>query len=91
MPDHLKSETITYKKALAGLLLDYQKQIFYFIKRLEKPVVSSYFINKSVRFLRNNLNVEPPKGFRNWSQEEKLAFAKDKLNRPLRICGMVKT
>ena len=90
VPDHLKSETITYKKALAGLLLDYQKQIFYFIKRLEKPVVSSYFINKSVRFLRNNLNVEPPKGFRNWSQEEKLAFAKAKLNRPLRICGMVK-
>jgi hypothetical protein len=90
VPDHLKSETITYKKALAGLLLDYQKQIFYFLKRLEKPAPSHYFVSKSIRFLRNNLNIEPPKGFRNWSPEEKLAFAKDKLNRPLRICGMVK-
>ncbi|MFN8429726.1 MAG: DUF4301 family protein [Spirosomataceae bacterium] len=90
VPDHLKSETITYKKALAGLLLDYQKQIFYFLKRLEKPAPSHYFVNKAIRFLRNNLNIEPPKGFRNWSPEEKLSFAKDKLNRPLRICGMVK-
>lgn len=90
VPDHLKSETITYKKALAGLLLDYQKQIFYFLKRLEKPAPSHYFVSKSIRFLRNNLNIEPPKGFRNWSPEEKLVFAKDKLNRPLRICGMVK-
>ncbi len=90
VPDHLKSETILYKKALAGLLLSFQKQIFYFLKRLEKPEPSVYMVNKAIRFIKENLSVETPKGFRNWSPEEKYEFAISKLDRPLRICGMVK-
>lgn len=89
VPDHLKSDTILYKKALAGLLLSYQKQIFYFLKRLQKPEPSTYMVNKAVRFIRETLNVETPKGFRNWSAEQKLGFALSKLDRPLRVCGMV--
>lgn len=90
VPDHLKEETVTYKKALAGLLLDYQKKIFYLIKRLEKPEPSVFMINKAARFLKNELNVDPPKGFRLWPAEEKLKFVLTKLKRPLRVCGMVK-
>jgi hypothetical protein len=90
VPDHLKNETILYKKALAGLLLSFQKQIFYFLKRLEKPEPSVYMVNKAVRFIKENLSVETPKGFRNWPAEEKYKFAISKLNRPLRVCGMVK-
>jgi hypothetical protein len=90
VPDHLKSETILYKKALAGLLLSFQKQIFYFLKRLEKPNPSVYMVNKAIKFIKENLSVETPKGFRNWSPEDKYQFAMAKLNRPLRICGMVK-
>ncbi len=90
VPDHLKAETIAYKKALAGLLLYYRKQIFNFAKRLDKPDVSTYMVNKALRFLKEELSVEPPKGFRNRSAEEKLAYARTKLNRPLRVCGMVK-
>jgi hypothetical protein len=90
VPDHLKAETVTYKKALAGVLLEYQKTVFSLIKNLEKEEASSYMINKAVRFLRNALNVEPPKGFRLWKIEDKRAFALAKLRRPLRVCGMVK-
>ncbi|MCP9769520.1 DUF4301 family protein [Lacihabitans sp. LS3-19] len=90
VPDHLKNETITYKKALAGLLLDYQKQIFYFLKRLQKPKPTTYMVNKAVKFIRETLNVETPKGFRLWIPEQKLQFALSKLDRPLRVCGMVK-
>lgn len=90
VPDYLKEETINYKKALAGILLDYQRQIFRFIKYLVKPSPSTYMLNKSVRFLRRELNIETPKGFRLWAKEDKLAFALTKLRRPLRVCGMVK-
>ena len=90
VPDHLKGETILYKKALAGLLLSYQKEIFYFLKRLEKPNPSVYMVNKAIKYIKENLSVETPKGFRNWSPEEKHKFAVSKLDRPLRICGMVK-
>lgn len=90
VPDHLKAETVIYKKALAGVLLKIQKDIFYYLKRLEKPEVSVYMLNKALRFVRTSLNVEPPKGFRAWSYDDKLAYALSKLNRPLRVCGMVK-
>ncbi len=90
VPDHLKKETVIYKKALAGLLLDYQKKIFYLVKRLEKPEPSAFMINKAARFLKNELNIDPPKGFRLWSGDDKLAFVLGKLRRPLRVCGMVK-
>lgn len=90
VPDYLKAETVTYKKALAGLLLDYQKKIFSIVKRLEKPEVSGFMINKAARLLKNELNVEPPKGFRMWPQEDKRKYVLEKLNRPLRVCGMVK-
>lgn len=89
VPDHLKDVTIQYKKALAGLLLKTQKQLFNFAKRLDKPEVSSYTRQKALAFLKNELNVIPPKGFRNWSEEEKLNFVKSKINRPIRVCGMV--
>jgi hypothetical protein len=90
VPDHLKPETIKYKKALAGLLLSYQKQLFNFAKRLDKAEISDYTRQKALSFLKNEMNVVPPKGFRNWSSEDKLAYAKSKINRPIRVCGMVK-
>ncbi|SOE20652.1 protein of unknown function [Spirosomataceae bacterium TFI 002] len=89
VPDHLKEPTITYKKALAGLLLSYRKTLFNFAKRLDKDEVSTYTLNKSLRFLKTELDVKPPKGFRSWSFEDKLAYAKSKINRPIRVCGMV--
>ncbi len=90
VPDHLKTETISYKKALAGVLLSYQKKIFNFARRLDKPEVSDYTRQKALSFIKNELNVTPPAGFRNWADADKLAYARAKINRPIRVCGMVK-
>lgn len=89
VPDHLKGETVIYKKALAGILIATKKQIAAYLKRLNKPEVTAYMVQKVARFLRDDLCIEPPKGYRNWSFEEKLAYCKQKLNRPIRVCGMV--
>lgn len=90
VPDHIKEETIKYKKALAGLLLSYQKQVFTLLRRLDKPEPSPYMVNKCLRYIKTTLCVVPPKGIRNWPFEDKLNYAKTKLSRPFRICGMVK-
>lgn len=90
VPDHLKEATVLYKKALAGLLLQTQKQLFKFAKRLEKTEVTTYTVQQVARFLKNDLGILPPKGFRAWTAEEKLAYVRQKVNRPLRVCGMVK-
>ncbi len=36
VPDHLKEDTVNYKKALAGKLLEYQERIFYYLSILEQ-------------------------------------------------------
>ena len=88
VPDHLKDDTYTYKKALAGVLLHYQKRIFDYLGKLENA--DAALINEVDLFLRNELATFQPDGYNEWSEAEKLEYLKTKLNRPLRVCGMVK-
>lgn len=90
VPDHLKAETIKYKKALAGVLLDAQRQIFSLIKRLEKNTPTAEMVDKAIRIMKDMLNIEPPKGFKTWDVDAKVNYVLSKLKRPLRVCGMVK-
>lgn len=88
VPDHLKDTTVTYKKALAGVLLDYQAAIFSYIERLDQEVNAGVLLELD-DFFQNKLCVLPPQEFESWSDEEKAAYFRKKLERPLRVCGMV--
>jgi hypothetical protein len=93
VPDRLKQVTVDYKKALAGILLKYQEKIFRYQKQLnERDSVSleSGFLAEAANFLENTLNVKPPGSQYYTEKEELLYYLKEKYNRPLRVCGMVK-
>jgi hypothetical protein len=87
--DRVKADTITYKKALAGLLIDYQQKIFHYLKMLEKPnELSSDTLKEISGFLSNELGTTvQAKLLDNHNQAVQYLFGK--LNRPLRVCGMV--
>jgi len=87
IPDKIKEDTITYKKALAGTLLKVQEQIFSYLRILDSGATSE-LEDKMMKFLQDDLKIKNIPEFR--TTEEKLAYLKQKLNRPLRICGMVK-
>ncbi|MGB0198732.1 MAG: DUF4301 family protein [Flavobacteriaceae bacterium] len=70
-----------YKKMLAGCMLDIQKQIFDHLEKLD----AGASIIEAKNFLKNQLQMEIPK----LSQSEERAFVINKLNRPIRVCGMV--
>ncbi|QRR02879.1 DUF4301 family protein [Dyadobacter sandarakinus] len=89
VPDHLKNDTITYKKALAGIVIRYQKLLFKYLEKL-KTSADPALLAELDTFLRNELCVMPPAGFESFSEDEKKAYFIEKLNRPLRVCGMVK-
>lgn len=77
LPDTLKPEAITYKKALAGVLLKYQEAIFDLLRKHEAG---------------ENISVEGKKlldriGIKGAFSESEIV---DLLNRPIRVCGMVK-
>lgn len=83
VPDSLKTDTILYKKALAGVLLSYQERIFGYLHILESGKCDGDKVNEIKDFIENNLCYRKPGKL---SKEELFTI----LNRPIRVCGMVK-
>ncbi|MGV9003032.1 DUF4301 family protein [Flavobacterium sp.] len=83
-------EIALYKKALAGKLIEIQKQIHYYLKAIDAHEIDENQLNELVDFMYNKLNMRLYEGFDKYTFENKIESIKNKLNRPLRVCGMVK-
>ncbi len=81
--------TFEYKKYLGGILVKYQAKIFDYLREMAKNSSES-LINEVKNFLEKELCVLLPAEFNNFSQEKKIEYLRNKLNRPIRVCGMVK-
>lgn len=93
VPDRLKQPTIDYKKALAGVLLKHQTKLFFYQKELNEKgttALDSAFMAEASNFLENTLNTKPAANQYYTEKEELYHYLREKLNRPLRVCGMVK-
>ncbi len=91
VPDWLKDTTILYKKVLAGILIEYQERIFSYLQYLdEKETGDEKTMDEIGRFLEQELCVMPPIGLEHLSGSEKREYFRNKLNRPVRVCGMVR-
>jgi hypothetical protein len=89
VPDRLKDTTVEYKKALAGVLLTMQERIFEAQRMLDEDPTDENLLMETAQFLEIDLCVAPPEGFAGRSAAERAEYLKTKLNRPLRVCGMV--
>lgn len=90
VPDSLKEQTIIYKKALASLVLSYQQAVFAYLKMMDGADLKEEDVEEIEDFIEFDLCVEFPEGYDDLSFEERKTYCRTKLNRPLRICGMVK-
>ncbi len=88
--DSLKEITCKYKKALAGYLLDFQKKIFQHLTMLDNLEISESELSNIEAFGRHSLSIIPEDSYYVFSFREKIAFWQKWLNRPIRVCGMVK-
>ena len=86
VPDRLKPETVHNKKLLAGVLVSLQKKTFKYLQLLESGQYSPIDLQEIKLFLEKELcckTLLPLEG-------KALAdYLYQKLNRPMRICGMV--
>jgi len=89
VPDRLKEPTILYKKAIGGLLMNLQEMTFKFLNELENNNGPDN-IDQIIAFAKADLNINIPANFKNRSIEKQKEFLFNHLNRPIRICGMVK-
>ncbi len=91
VPDRLKTETVNYKKALAGLLIDYQNRVFTYIQILKSgEAISDEIIKEVIEFLKSDLCFIPNDDFSQMNNKDKIKYLIETLNRPIRVCGMVK-
>jgi hypothetical protein len=90
VPDRLKPATIKYKKALAGLLIELQEQVFEYYRLLQNVVFDDDLVKKILDFLIKHLSFQPPAAISTWPADEVKTYLQNILHRPIRVCGMVK-
>lgn len=83
-----KEINILYKKVLAGILIELQQQIFNYLNDIEKN--EEVDLSEIIAFAKKSLNIKFPDGFSKYTLENKISFVQNILDRPIRICGMVK-
>jgi len=85
------SETIAhYKKALGGILLATQEQVFAYLRQLEQSNLDKDAIDEIIRFMETKLHIVLIPELQFFTKEYKIEYLKKQLNRPIRVCGMVK-
>jgi hypothetical protein len=85
-----KDELARYKMMLAGILLEVQETAFHYLSELDNNQISELKLNEITNFVTDKLNVFITKEFKKYSLKHQIIYLKDKLNRPIRVCGMVK-
>ncbi len=89
VPDKFKGDTVLYKKLIAGILVSLQQQAFTYLELLDSGKYTHEQVIEILQFLQKKLFCKNPKT-KDLEDAELVIYLKNKLNRPIRVCGMVK-
>ena len=89
VPDPLRVPTITYKKVIGGVLVATKQKIDEYCRILDKGTPSEEMLEEMLAFLRRVLCITGDKAD-SMTPEGKAEYIFAKLNRPTRVCGMVR-
>ena len=89
-PEKLLQEIIPDKKVMGGLAVRLQKEIHDAVRQLKSSKIDTVQIDEIISFCSKKLNIVFPRGFDRQSRRDKIKLLISKLNRPLRICAMVR-
>lgn len=91
VPDSYKEQTVLYKKVLAGVLLYYQNLFFSLYEKLQKSRhLSDKRQKKLYTMFTQELSYGMPDDYFDMPKDDCKQFLLELLNRPIRVCGMVK-
>ncbi len=89
VPDRLKADTVTYKQVLAGVLVTLQKKAFDYLRLIDSGQYTHEQIEEMIRFVQQELYCRKH-DIKDLEDGDLILYLKSKLNRPIRVCGMVK-
>jgi len=88
-PDHLKQPTLEWKRVLAGYLVSLQDEVFRYLDLLRRPDPPDAHIEEATGFAKGRLQIDMEGHPAPQSYQCRRALLLDRLNRPLRVCGVV--
>ena len=89
VPDRLKQETVDYKQVIAGVLVTLQKKAFDYLKVLDTGNYDHEQLEEMIRFVQRDLCCRKS-DIKLLEDAELVIYLRNKLNRPMRVCGVVK-
>lgn len=90
VPDRLKATTYLFKQALGSLLIELQKEVFNLLIKLDSEDLSHQRLIEIAAYCDEVLQIRFSNDLKLLTQKEMKILLLRKLNRPIRICGMVK-
>ncbi|MBP5386614.1 MAG: DUF4301 family protein [Prevotella sp.] len=89
VPDRLKEDTVTYKQLIAGVLVTLQKKAFEYLCLLDTGKYGHEQLEEIIRFVQRDLCCRK-QDIKHLEDAELVIYLRKKLNRPMRVCGVVK-
>jgi hypothetical protein len=88
--DRVKGHTHRFKAALTGYLVFLQSRIFQLLDRLATGDQDPDLLQEAAGFIHSELGAGLAGGVEDLTPDRQAHMLQDRLNRPLRVCGMVK-
>ena len=89
VPDRLKADTTENKQLLAGILVTLQEKAFAYLRQLETGEYAHDDLEEMIRFVQRDLCCRKT-DIKQLEDAELVIYLKNKLHRPMRVCGVVK-
>lgn len=89
VPDRLKGDTVEWKQIIAGVLVQKQQQAFDYLRLLDSGCYNHAQLEDIIRFVQRDLCCRKA-DIKELEDAELVEYLRGKLNRPMRVCGVVK-
>ena len=89
VPDSLRGATLTYKKVIAGYLMELHDAVARYIDMIDSRTYTDGQLQEICTFLRDKFSFDAPE-LTCLKGEDLSTYLRTKLDRPMRVCGMVK-
>ncbi len=89
VPDRLKADTVEWKQIIAGVLVTLQQKAFDYLRLLDTGKYTHEQIEEIIRFVQQDLCCRKA-DIKQLEDAELVIYLHKKLNRPMRVCGVVK-
>jgi len=90
VPDRIKGTTFKYKKLIGAYLIEIQDRVHYYMTLLDEGNPAEEELIQMFNYLESNLFIEVPEFIKSSEIMEQIDWLYEKLNNPIRVCGMVK-